>query len=166
MNQGAVAVVTGASGGFGREFVKLLLRQADVSEVWAIARDEGKLKRLAAGSEGKVRVFSMDLTDRTCFAEIERQLKQSHTPVKYLVNNAGFAKFCSYGDISVGESLNMIDLNVGAVVALGLTCIPYMAKGGYAVCKVFPSALQADAPKADDEDLACAAGHQSGISLV
>lgn len=63
MNQGAVAVVTGASGGFGREFVKLLLRQADVSEVWAIARDEGKLKRLAAGSEGKVRIFPMDLTD-------------------------------------------------------------------------------------------------------
>lgn len=166
MNQGAVAIVTGASGGFGREFVKLLLRQADVSEVWAIARDEGKLKRLAAGSEGKVRIFPMDLTDRTCFAEIERQLKQSHMPVKYLVNNAGFAKFCSYGDLSVGESLNMIDLNVGAVVALGLTCIPYMAKGGYAVCEVFPSALQADAPKADDEDLACAAGHQSGISLV
>ena len=39
-----------------------------------------------------------------------------------------FAKFCSYGDLSVGESLNMIDLNVGAVVALGLTCIPYMAR--------------------------------------
>lgn len=128
MNQGAVAIVTGASGGFGREFVKLLLRQADVSEVWAIARDEGKLKRLAAGSEGKVRIFPMDLTDRTCFAEIERQLKQSRMPVKYLINNAGFAKFCSYGDLSVGESLNMIDLNVGAVVALGLTCIPYMAR--------------------------------------
>ena len=39
MNQGAVAIGTGASGGFGREFVKLLLRQVDVSEVWAIARD-------------------------------------------------------------------------------------------------------------------------------
>ena len=41
------------------------------------------------------------------------------------INNAGYAKFCSYGDLSVADSLNMINLNIGGVVAMGLTCIPY-----------------------------------------
>lgn len=53
--------------------------------------------------------------------------------IKYLINNAGFAKFCSYDDITIEESLNMIDLNISAVVALGLICIPYMEKGSHII---------------------------------
>lgn len=53
--------------------------------------------------------------------------------IKYLINNAGFAKFCSYDDITIEESLNMIDLNISAVVAFGLICIPYMEKGSHII---------------------------------
>ena len=42
--------------------------------------------------------------------------------IRYLINNAGFAKFCSYDDISIDESINMIDLNISGVVAMGLVC--------------------------------------------
>ena len=35
----------------------------------------------------------------------------------------------SYGDLSIEESLNMIHVNIDAVVAMGLVCIPYMKKG-------------------------------------
>lgn len=49
------------------------------------------------------------------------------------MNNAGFAKFCSYNDLSIDESINMIDLNISAVVALGLICIPYMQKGSHII---------------------------------
>lgn len=64
--------------------------------------------------------------------KLKRSLK-NNAEVKYLVNNAGFAKFCSYDDISIDESLNMIDLNISALVALGLTCIPYMQNGSYII---------------------------------
>ena len=60
-------------------------------------------------------------------------MEKSGTAVKYLINNAGFAKFCSYDDISVEESLNLIDLNIGAVVALGLVCIPHMENGSHII---------------------------------
>lgn len=75
----------------------------------------------------------MDLTDRKNTKHIATELEKSGATVKYLVNNAGFAKFCSYGDISVDESLNMIDLNISAVVALGLVCIPHMERGSHII---------------------------------
>ena len=62
--------------------------------------------------------------------------------VKILINNAGFAKFCSYEDISIDESLNMIDLNISAVVAMGLICIPYMDKGSHIINIASQAAFQ------------------------
>lgn len=129
MTKKQIAIVTGANGGLGKEFVKLLMEENDISEIWAIARNQEKLDALSAEFGDKIRTFSMDLSDRTNFSELETLLKEEMPAVKYLVNNAGFAKFCSYDDINIEESLNMIDLNIHAVVALGLLCIPHMEKG-------------------------------------
>lgn len=131
MSKKQIAIVTGANGGLGKEFVRLLLQKKEIAEVWAIARNEEKLKRLSAECGKKVRTFSMDLSDRSSYAKLETYLKEEDISIRFLVNNAGFAKFCSYNDISVEESLNMIDLNVGAVTALGLICIPYMVQGSH-----------------------------------
>lgn len=130
MSKKTIAVVTGANGGLGKEFVRLLSKDESVNEIWAVARNEEKLKQLSEEFGEKIRIFSADLSDRKNLFEFESELKESGASVKYLVNNAGFAKFCSYDDISVDESLNMIDLNISAVVALGLICIPFMEKGG------------------------------------
>lgn len=128
-----IAIVTGANGGLGKEFARLLAADPELSEIWAVARNREKLEQCALELGGKVRLFSMDLTDRDSVPLIRAELERSGAAVKYLVNNAGFAKFCSYADISVEESLNMIDLNIGAVVALGLVCIPYMERGSHII---------------------------------
>lgn len=133
MRRESIAIVTGANGGLGKEFVKLLLKEEGLSEIWAIARNEEKLKALQAEFGPKIRIFSMDLSDRANYPRIAEELKLRGATVQYLVNNAGFAKFCSYDDISIDESLNMIDLNVSAVVALGLVCIPYMGEGSHII---------------------------------
>ncbi len=133
MSKKSIAIVTGANGGLGKEFVKLLLKEEGISEIWAIARNKEKLNQLLNEFGDKIRIFSMDLSNRASFAEIEKELNANDAAVKYLVNNAGFAKFCSYDDIGIDESLNMIDLNIGAVVAAGLTCIPYMEKNSHII---------------------------------
>lgn len=133
MSKKSIAIVTGANGGLGKEFVKLLLKEEGISEIWAIARNKEKLNQLLNEFGDKIRTFSMDLSNRASFAEIEKELNANDAAVKYLVNNAGFAKFCSYDDIGIDESLNMIDLNIGAVVAAGLTCIPYMEKNSHII---------------------------------
>lgn len=128
-----IAIVTGANGGLGKEFVKLLSDDSEITEIWAIARNEEKLNQLAKEFGDKIRTFSMDLTDREKAKQIGEELGHADVSVKYLVNNAGFAKFCSYNDISIEESLNMIDLNISAVVALGLVCIPFMDRGSHII---------------------------------
>lgn len=124
-----IAVVTGANGGLGKEFVKRLNEKPEVEEIWAVARNEKRLAALKEELGDRIKPIALDLTVRGSIGVIADLLKEEHVRVRYLVNNAGFAKFCSYGDIDVEESLNMIDLNVGAVVAVGLVCIPYMGEG-------------------------------------
>ena len=128
-----IAIVTGASSGLGKEFVRLIAKKRGIDEIWAIARNEQKLQRLAIEMGIKVKTFSKDLSDLKQVKSVGALLENSSYQVQYLVNNAGFAKFCSYKDLSVDESLNMIDLNIRALVAMGLICLPYMPKGAHLI---------------------------------
>ena len=40
---GKIAIITGASSGFGKEFVKLLQKERELDEIWAIAREIANL---------------------------------------------------------------------------------------------------------------------------
>ncbi len=137
-----IAVITGASGGLGKEFVRILSDKRELDEIWAIARNESKLNELKTLYGNKVIVFSHDLSDKNFVCEFESKIKDANAEIKYLINNAGFAKFCSYNDISVAESLNMIDLNVSAAVAMGLICIPYIKRNGHIINIASQSAFQ------------------------
>lgn len=132
-----IAIVTGATGGLGREFVRLLLKEKNVDEIWALARNEKKLSRLKEKFGKKIKIYSIDLSSvrqMKCFGEeLHEEARRKNLEISYLVNNAGFAKFCSYGDLSVEESLNMMHVNMDAVVAMGLVCIPYMKKGSHMI---------------------------------
>lgn len=125
-----IAIVTGASSGLGREFVKLLAARDGISEIWAVARSKDKLQALAGEFGPKVRTFSIDLSvPANIEAFAQEQLAGAGVSVAYLVNSAGYAKLCSYADISIGQSVNMVDLNVNGVVAMCLACLPHMERG-------------------------------------
>ena len=124
-----IAVVTGASTGFGRELARLLVQEPDVEELWAIARSREKLEKLREELGEKIRPMPLDLSVKENILGLEPLLREEKPDIRYLVNNAGFAKLCSYGDLSVEESVNMIDLNCSGVVAMGLVCLPYMKAG-------------------------------------
>ena len=57
-----IAIVTGATGGLGREFVRLLLKEKNIDEIWALARNEKKLGRLKEKFGKKVKIYSFDLS--------------------------------------------------------------------------------------------------------
>ncbi|MBQ2135727.1 MAG: SDR family NAD(P)-dependent oxidoreductase, partial [Clostridia bacterium] len=59
-----IAVITGASSGLGKEFVKAITElRPDIEEIWLVARREDKLKEVAASIKAKSRILSLDITD-------------------------------------------------------------------------------------------------------
>lgn len=137
-----IAIVTGASGGLGLEFVKLLMKKSKLDEIWLIARSADKLERIRKKCGNKIRIFPMDLSDMENIKSFGNSEAFEGCTVKYLINNAGYAKFCSYGDLSIEESVNMIDLNISAVVAMGLVCIPHMRSGSHIINIASQAAFQ------------------------
>lgn len=133
MTKKTIAIVTGASSGMGVEFVKLLTRKKELDEIWIIARNADKLEKVKIEFGNKIKCFPMDLSNMVSIKKFGENQELENCNIKYLINNAGFAKFCSYDDLSVDESINMIDVNVSGVVAMGLVCIPYMERGSHII---------------------------------
>ena len=38
MSYKKIAIITGANSGFGKEFLKLLINEEEITEIWAVAR--------------------------------------------------------------------------------------------------------------------------------
>lgn len=124
-----IAIVTGASSGIGREFVKLLLGRKEVDEIWIIARNADRLQAMVAEFGDKLKPVPMDLSDIEQIKSLSSTLKSADANISFLINSAGFGKFGSYSDIGIDESVNMIDLNISGLVAMGLVCLPFMRRG-------------------------------------
>lgn len=126
-----IAIVTGASSGMGREFVKQLNRFVGVDEIWAIARRQEALEALRQEVSVPVRPVSLDLCKEESFQTLAAMLSQEKHNVKLLVNAAGFGKFGSFENIPPEEEYRMIDLNCKALVAVTRTVLPYMRPGSH-----------------------------------
>ena len=142
MTRKKIAVITGASSGLGKEFVKLICQKKEIEEIWAIARNQDKLNKLKSQTGRKVNPISMDLSDLSQIETLGQMLADSQVTVCYLINNAGYGKFGSYSDLSVAESVNMLNLNNNATVAVGLTCLPYMRQGSHIINIASQAAFQ------------------------
>ena len=136
-----IVILTGATGGLGREFLKQILKE-DIDEVWAIARNKEKLYELKHQYGEKVVPVSMDLSDVSSIRELESMLKEQMPTVEYLINNAGLAKMGNYNDFSLEEIDQTINVNCKAPVMLSKLCIPYMKQGSRILNISFASAFQ------------------------
>ena len=126
-----IAVVTGASSGMGREFVRQLEDFVAVDEIWVIARREEALAALQKEVIAKVRPLALDLMKSESYAAYAAALEEEKPDVKLLVNAAGFGKFGAWDRISLEEDMGMIDLNCKALVAITRLTLPYMGKGSH-----------------------------------
>ena len=87
-----IAIVTGASSGMGREFVRQLSEYVQVDAIWAIARRTEALEALKAEVPVPVRPISLDLLQEDSFQTVRQLLETEKPDVKLLVNAAGFGK--------------------------------------------------------------------------
>ena len=109
-----IAVITGASSGMGREFVKQVSKKEKFDEIWVIARRKEALESLKSEVKAKLRPIPLDLKNPESFEAYKKMLAKEKPEVALLGNIAGYGKFGRYDQISLEDSLGMIDLNCKA----------------------------------------------------
>lgn len=124
-----IAVITGASSGMGREFVLQLSRQEPFDEMWVIARRKERLEELQALVDVPLRIVPLDLSGQPGWDAYAALLAAEPPDIRVLVNASGFGRFGTYADIPIADSLDMIDLNCKALVAMTELTLPYMREG-------------------------------------
>ena len=124
-----IAIVTGASSGLGRSFIRELDKQGGLDEIWGVARRRERMEELAGELATPMRPLALDLTKVESVETLRALLKETGADVRVLVNSAGFGKFGTYADMTLQETADMIDLNSRAAVLLTAAVIPHMSRG-------------------------------------
>ena len=123
-----IAIVTGASSGLGREFVRQIAAKRNLDAIWVIARREERLLEMAKTLPVPLVPFAMDLTRGESFLALQAHLAEEKPDLRILVNAAGFGKMGNYAEISPQDSNDMIALNCRALMRMTTLALPYMRK--------------------------------------
>ena len=128
-----IAVVTGASSGMGREFVRQLgYFYRSLDEIWVIARRRERLEELRELSRIPIRIFEGNLIKKQVYRELSCALEEEQPDIRMLVNAAGFGKSGSVEKIASEElraQTDMVDLNCRALTRMTLFGLPYLGRG-------------------------------------
>lgn len=123
-----IAIITGASSGMGKQFVKKLDNEG-FDEIWAIAREKEPLEALQTECKTKIVPFCWDLTKEESFVALRDLLDTEKPNVLWLCSCAGFGKFGAVNEICINQTQDMIDLNCKAYVKITEFVLPYMKEG-------------------------------------
>jgi len=128
-----LCLITGASGGIGKEFAHIFAKNGH--DLILVSRSMDKLEVLCTELKNAYGVKAIPCcTDLTSYAEIQRlydYAKESGWQVDYLVNNAGFGDMGAFLDADWQRQQALIDLNISAVVRLTFLFGNDMKKRGF-----------------------------------
>ncbi len=126
------ALVTGASGGIGREIAGLLAR--DGYDLVLISRCAEQLEELGGQLSGLhgvcARALPIDLSVASCSRAVCGELERLGVSIDVLVNNAGFAIQGDFALTDIEAQLRLLQLNVGSVTHLTRLLLPGMIERG------------------------------------
>ncbi len=124
-----IAVITGASAGIGREFVRAVDREERFDEIWVIARRLERLEALAAECRNPIRPVVLDLADLKNVEEYRTLLEREQPEIGLLINAAGCGVFGPFAEKDLKKQLDSAALNSLALTAMCHVSLPYMREG-------------------------------------
>jgi uncharacterized protein len=127
-DSGSTCLITGASSGIGADSARSLARRGH--GVTLVARRTELLEQLAdelRGSHGvRAETLAFDLGDAAARTRMLASIAELGLTVEVLVNNAGFGSGGRFQDLDPERELEMVRVNVEAVVALCGRFVPEM----------------------------------------
>lgn len=127
-----VALITGASSGFGLEFAKLCA--ADGYDLVLTARPNSRLSGVVKQLEKdyKVRIWQteLDLSAQNASQKLYDWVKKQNLAISILINNAGIGIYGKFTDHSLAQERELLNLNMVALSELCHLSIPDMQRGG------------------------------------
>lgn len=113
-------LITGASSGIGETFARRLA--AEKHNLFLVARSEEKLKLLCNELSGKFGIVALyaaiDLIEVDSDNEVFKATEKLGFEIDWLINNAGFGSMGDFAKLDLERELEMIELNITALVAL------------------------------------------------
>src|SRR5215210_3445710 len=114
-------LITGASSGIGEVFARRLAARGE--NVLLVARSSERLATVCnelgrANSQINAQYVALDLTERDAPARLYEETERRGLTVEMLINNAGFGSMGDFMAQDLERELNMIDLNIRALVEL------------------------------------------------
>jgi uncharacterized protein len=113
-------LITGASSGIGEVFARRLAARRE--NVLLVARSTERLaticNELGRANSINAQYVAIDLTERDAPARLYEETERRGLTVETLINNAGFGSMGDFMSQEMERELNMIDLNIRALVEL------------------------------------------------
>ena len=107
--KGTTVVITGATGGIGRDMALRLVSMG--AHVIALGRSPSKLKSLemdADGNEGICTTVTADLSDLDDMIAASKKITKSVKRIDFLINNAGIHEFAISHDAKSKQGYSMV----------------------------------------------------------
>jgi short-subunit dehydrogenase len=124
------ALITGASGGIGRELAEILAKNG--RNLVLISRRENVMKAISNDLEKRyhIKVFTIpcDLSQKETPKFIYEWCKEKNIIIDTVVNDAGRGLFGDFSKLDIEKQMNMIELNVSSLVKMNYYFIPELLK--------------------------------------
>ncbi len=115
-----VTLITGASSGIGEAFARRLAEEKH--NLVLVARSEEKLHQfcdeLMLEHAITAHYIAIDLIDYQADEKLFRETEKHGMEIEWLINNAGFGSMGDFARLDLERELEMIELNIMALVAL------------------------------------------------
>ncbi len=114
------ALITGASGGIGKEFANIFAKEK--YNLVLVARSRNKLQEIAKELEDKhkitITVVETDLSKQGTPKQLYNTIKSKNIEINILINNAGFGDYGKFVNGDLEKYIKMINLNITALTEL------------------------------------------------
>ena len=129
-----IAIITGASSGMGREFVRVsATKLKSLDELWIIARRVDRLESVRRTFGSKIRPIGIDLADEKKLSALAAMLENEEPDVRLLINSAGLGVIGRVEEMDTAETMSMVKVNIDALTYICSMVLPYMKRGSHII---------------------------------